>query len=106
MRTIISSTGNRLDSRFDLRFGRAGWFCLFDEETGDISFVENEFKNEIQGAGRKVVEKVVGLGADKVISGDFGPKAKDLLNRFNIQMIILPDEDQTIEHIISKLKKE
>jgi predicted Fe-Mo cluster-binding NifX family protein len=106
MRTIISSTGNRLESRFDLRFGRAGWFCLYDEETEDISFVENEFRDEIQGAGRKVVEKMVGLGAGKVISGDFGPKAKDLLNRFNIQMVILPDEGQTIAQIISKLKKE
>jgi predicted Fe-Mo cluster-binding NifX family protein len=106
MKTVITSTGNSLKSRFDLRFGRAVWFCLYDEETDNITFLENEFRDEIQGAGGKAVEKVVGLGAGKVISGDFGPKAKDLLNKFDIQMVILPNEDQTIAQIISKLKKE
>ncbi len=104
MKTIISSTGNQLKSPFDLRFGRAGWFCLLDEETGETSFFQNEFKEASQGAGGKVVEKVVELGVGKVISGDFGPKAKDLLDRFNIQMVIIPDGNQKIEEIIAQLK--
>jgi predicted Fe-Mo cluster-binding NifX family protein len=104
MKTIISSTGNQLKSPFDLRFGRAGWFCLLDEETGETSFFQNEFKEANQGAGGKVVEKVVELGVGKVISGDFGPKAKDLLDRFNIQMVIIPDGNQKIEDIIAQLK--
>ncbi|MFH0758512.1 MAG: NifB/NifX family molybdenum-iron cluster-binding protein [Bacteroidota bacterium] len=104
MKTIISSTGNKLSSPFDLRFGRAGWFCLFDEETGETSFFQNEFKEASQGAGGKVVEKVVELGVGKVISGDFGPKAKDLLDRFHIQMVIIPDGTQKIEEIIAQLK--
>ena len=103
MKTIISSTGNNLKSTFDLRFGRAGWFCVFNEETGETTFYENEFKDAYQGAGGKVVEKVVGLGVTKVISGDFGPKAKDLLEKFNIQMVIFPDDNNSIEEIISKL---
>jgi predicted Fe-Mo cluster-binding NifX family protein len=104
MKTIISSSGNSLKSPFDLRFGRAGWFCLFDEETGETSFFENEYKDEFHGAGGKVVEKVVEMGVSRVISGDFGPRAKEMLNRFNIQMVIIPDENQTIASIIAKLK--
>jgi len=104
MKTIISSTGSQLDSPFDLRFGRAGWFCLYDEETGETTFFENEFKDDFQGAGGKAVEKVVELGVEKVISGDFGPKARDLLERFQVQMVIFPDEGYTVEDIISKLK--
>jgi predicted Fe-Mo cluster-binding NifX family protein len=104
MKTIISSSGNSLNSTFDLRFGRAGWFCLFDEETGKTSFFENDFKDEFHGAGSKVVEKVVELGVSRVISGDFGPRAKEMLDRFNIQMVILPDENQSIASIIAKLK--
>ena len=105
MKTIISSTGNSLKADFDLRFGRAAWFCLFDEESKLTEFYENEFKDAAQGAGGKVVEKIMGLGVTKVISGDFGPKAKDLLEKFDIQMVILPDEEQQIEDIINKLKK-
>lgn len=104
MKTIISSEGNGLKSTFDLRFGRAAWFCLLDEETGATSFFENQFKNESQGAGGKVVENVIELGVTKVISGDFGPKAKDLLEKFNIQMVILPDGNKSVEEIIAQLK--
>ena len=52
MKTLISSTGNKLDSGFDLRFGRAGWFCLLDEESGETSFHENENKDASHGAGQ------------------------------------------------------
>jgi predicted Fe-Mo cluster-binding NifX family protein len=96
--------GNKEDSAFDMRFGRAGWFCLLDEESGKTTFHRNEFQDALQGAGTKVVEKVVELGVSKVISGDFGPKAKELLDRFHIQMVILSDNTLTIKDIIRKIK--
>jgi len=105
MKTLISSTGNSLDAPFDLRFGRAAWFCLLDEESGEISFYENPYKHENQGAGGKVVEHAMELGVSKVISGDFGPKARDLLDRFNVQMVILTDHKQGIKDIVKTLTK-
>ena len=104
MKTIISSTGNTTKSQFDLRFGRAGWFCLLDEETGKTSFIVNEHLDASHGAGTKAVETVVDLGATKVISGDFGPKAKELLDKFNIQMVIISDDSNTVAEIIDKIK--
>ena len=104
MKTIISSSGSKAKSRFDLRFGRAGWFCLLDEETGEYSFHENEHKDASHGAGTKVVEKVVEMGATRVISGDFGPKAKELLEKFNIQMVLLSDDSRSIADIIKSIK--
>lgn len=103
MKTIITATGNQLNSIFDLRFGRASWFCVFDEETKAVQFFENESINAASGAGTKAVEKVAELGVTKVISGDFGPKAKDLLEKFNIQMVILKDDNNTIQNIIDNL---
>lgn len=103
MKTIITSTGNQLNSIFDLRFGRASWFCVFDEETKEVNFFENESINAPSGAGTKAVEKVAELGVTKVISGDFGPKAKELLEKFNIQMVILKDDNNTIQNIIDNL---
>ncbi|PKQ63844.1 dinitrogenase iron-molybdenum cofactor biosynthesis protein [Labilibaculum filiforme] len=104
MKTIITSTGNQLSSIFDLRFGRASWFCLYDDQSGEVSFVENENINAQSGAGTKTVEKVVELGVQKVISGDFGPKAKELLEKFNIQMVLLQNDNNTVQHIINQLK--
>ncbi len=104
MKTLITSSGNSLSSGFDLRFGRAAWFCLLDEETGTSSFYENQQKDAAQGVGAKVVEKVVEMGADRVISGDFGPRAKELLEKFNIQMVLLSDDSKTIAEIIRSIK--
>jgi len=104
MKTIISSTGNSSTSHFDLRFGRAGWFCLLDETTGKTSFYNNEYLNAPHGAGTRAAEKVIELGATKVISGDFGPKAKEILEKFNIQMVIISDDTYTIDDIVKKIK--
>lgn len=104
MKTIITSTGNQLNSIFDLRFGRASWFCLYDDQSDEIRFIENENINSQSGAGTKTVEKVVELGVQKVISGDFGPKAKELLEKFNIQMVLLQDDNNTVQRIIDQLK--
>ncbi len=101
---MITSAGNQTDSAFDQRFGRAAWFCLLDEETGQTSFIRNEFADAAQGAGRKVVEKVAGMGINRVISGDFGPKAKELLEQLNIQMVILNDQATTVADILKKIK--
>ena len=104
MKTIITSRGDKTTSLFDPRFGRAEWFCLYDEETGDTEFVENRNRETVHGAGRRAVEQIVELGAGKVISGDFGPRAKELLDQFKIQMVILQGEGMTIADIIKKIK--
>ena len=104
MKTVITSTGDHIKSAFDLRFGRAAWFCLLDEESGETRFYKNEFEEAPQGAGRKVVEKIVALGAGKVISGDFGPKAKELLDQLDVQMVILSDDAASVADIIQQIK--
>ncbi len=103
MKTVITSGGNTTGASFDKRFGRAAWFCLYDTESGETEFLNNDNKDAGNGAGTKAAEKMVELGVQKVISGDFGPKAKDLLEKFKVQMVIL-QEDTTIDTILQKLK--
>ena len=103
MKTVITSKGINQNSKFDPRFGRAGWFCLIDDESGKPDFIENDQAEATGGAGVKAAEKMVELGVQKVISGDFGPKAKDLLEKFNIQMVIINDDHQSIKEVISRL---
>jgi len=103
MNTVITSSGKDTNSSFDLRFGRAAWFCLFNEDTRETTFFENEYVNAQGGAGTKTAEKMVELGVQKVISGDFGPKAKEMLEKFNIQMVIIQDESNTVQDIINRI---
>ena len=104
MKIVITSTGNTETALFDQRFGRAGWFCLFNTENGETSFYENKNVNAMGGAGTKSAETMVELGIEKVISGHFGPKAKDMLDKFKIQMIMLQDEKITVQGVIEKFQ--
>ncbi len=100
MKIIITSEGNNLKSKFDMRFGRSGWFCIWDSEKLKAEFIENGFKTLNGGAGTKAAEFVAEQEAAKIISGDFGPKAKSLLEQFKIQMIIYNSPEKTIQEII------
>ncbi|HCE58023.1 MAG TPA: dinitrogenase iron-molybdenum cofactor biosynthesis protein [Prolixibacteraceae bacterium] len=104
MKIAITSTGDNFTSKFDDRFGRSSWFCLYDNENGNIQFIENSNKNLSGGAGTKTAEMIAELGVKQVISGDFGPKAKSLLEQLRIQMIILEERDQTIQELLNRLK--
>jgi predicted Fe-Mo cluster-binding NifX family protein len=103
MEYIITSTGYNLNSKFDLRFGRAGWFCIYNSKTKEAKFIENKNKEAKGGAGTKAVEFAAEQGVTKVISGDFGQKAKALLERFKIQMVMFSDSDLSVQDIIDKV---
>lgn len=104
MKTVITASGNNITSDFDKRFGRSAWFCVYDNESNSISFDENNNNITEIGAGILAAKKMAELNVQKVISGDFGPKAKELLDKLNIQIVILPDDDLKIEDILQKLK--
>ena len=104
MKTGITSKGNNLNSGFDVRFGRTSWLCVYDSETGSAFFYENENKDLNGGAGTRTAEKAAELGVDQVISGDFGPKAKSMLEKFKIKMIIPGNHNRTVGEIIRELK--
>lgn len=104
MKTLITSTGNILTAPFDKRFGRAEWFCIYNESTQNIIFSPNTNVEESSSVGVKTANKMVKLGISKVISGDFGKKAKEVLEKLEIQMVVLPETGLTVGDIIEKLK--
>ena len=101
-KTVITSSGNELTSQFDKRFGRAEWFCVFDSETKESLFVKNEFVNTKRAAGNQAAELMLELKADRIISGDFGPKARVILENLNIQMIIIQDSTN-IQGVVDRI---
>jgi predicted Fe-Mo cluster-binding NifX family protein len=100
MKIAITSTGNSLESKLDERFGRCGYFVIYDQETGGVEFLPNPNKDALNGAGPASVQPVASRGVKKIVSGEFGIKIKSLLDSLKIQMIVLKDENKTVNDII------
>jgi predicted Fe-Mo cluster-binding NifX family protein len=90
MKLAISVSGNRLDSPFDARFGRAAAFCIVDTETNVWQFFDNPALSASGGAGVQAAQFVAGQGAQVVVSGAFGPNAFDTLAAAGVELYLAP----------------
>ena len=89
MKIAISSTGEDLDSKIDLRFGRAFGFIIYDLDTDEFSFVNNVQNLEAsQGAGIQTAQTVVNLDAGALITGHCGPKAFKVLSASDVKIYV------------------
>lgn len=103
MKTLISSKGNSIESAFDLRFARASYFCIHDSETHQIQFIANSLADAEEGAGLKAAQEVIAWGVGRVVSGDFGSYAHEILHKAGIQMVIPAEEERNIQQILRLL---
>jgi predicted Fe-Mo cluster-binding NifX family protein len=103
MKIAITSTGNALNSKLDSRFGRCSYFVVYDTETRSTEFIPNPNKDHIEGAGPASVQLVASRGVKKVVSGEFGAKVKSVFDQLQIQLIVLPEPDKTINDVIDLL---
>jgi len=103
MKIAITSQGNNTESTLDSRFGRCSFFAIYDTETLATEFIENPHKESNEGAGPASAQFVITKGVQKIMSGEFGGKAKSVLEALNIQMIEVKDSEQTIGDILKTL---
>jgi predicted Fe-Mo cluster-binding NifX family protein len=102
MKICISSIDETKKSEIDPRFGRCPFFTIAEVEDGKvISMItqKNEAAEQGHGAGTTSADLVASLGAKVVISGNFGPKAEDVLSQLGIEMV---KDSGTIEEVINK----
>lgn len=66
--------------------------------------IGNNNKDAKGGAGTKAVEKIAELEVTTVVSGDFGSKAKTLLERLKIKMVMFTESEKSVQDIIDKVK--
>ncbi len=102
MKIAIASTGNSLDSKLDMRFGRCSYFAILDTETNNVEFICNTNKDAKEGAGPASVQLVASAQAEKIVSGEFGNKIKSLLNELKIEMITTKDSELSIGDIVKQ----
>jgi predicted Fe-Mo cluster-binding NifX family protein len=85
VKIAISACGTTSSCAIDLRFGRAGFFMIYDDHTNSWHSVDNAQNMQAgQGAGIQSAAAVVNAGAAVLISGHCGPKAFAALSKAGV----------------------
>jgi len=73
MKITFTAKGTDWESEIDPRFGRTDYFVTYNEETNELTYVDNRaIENEAHGAGPKTAQKLFELKTDVLITGN-GP---------------------------------
>lgn len=92
MRVAVSARGKDLSSMLDPRFGRAPYLIIYDTESDTMEVVDNTSAGQMaHGAGIQTAQNVVNQHADLVVSGNFGPKACQVLQAAKIRLAVSPE---------------
>ena len=67
------------------RFARCNYYAVYDHNTLEFTFHNNDAKNEMSGAGGKAAKLISGLEVDVVLVPEVGPKAFDAIEAFEIE---------------------
>jgi predicted Fe-Mo cluster-binding NifX family protein len=82
---VVSSSGDSKHSMTDERFGRCAVFAVYNTENDTFEFVDNTAVASGHGAGISAAQFVSELNADVVLTGNLGPKAKQVLDASGIK---------------------
>ena len=105
MKIAITSTGNTLDAKLDMRFGRCAYFIIFDNESKAVEIIPNSFNHLEEGSGQAAVQLLVQRNVSKIVSGEFGLKIKPILDSLKVQMIVFKEPMKKISEIINLLNQ-
>jgi len=94
-----------LNSEIEDCFGRAVYFYLFDEISGNYEFCLNPGNDSLSDSGSKAASFLVSKGVKTIISRNIGIKAKQLLDKSEVQIVIAPLKYRFLAQITGLLKK-
>jgi len=101
MLIAISATGNSPESLVHQLFGRCEWFLGFDETRELVKTIKNSYAEAETGAGIGCAQDLIQEGVEAVISGQFGPKAYEVLTQAGVE-IYLSSPDVTVRSAYDK----
>jgi len=101
MKIAVSSSGNTLESNVDVRFGRAPYFLIVEDDKVEV--LENPNLEAGGGVGVQTSQLLADKGVDAVIAGNFGPKAYQVLAAAGIKVYCA--ENQLVREAIENVRK-
>ena len=103
MKAITVKEDNK-NSPLEDCFGKAKYFCFVDNDTEKIEFVLNPGYDSLKGSGKKAVSYLHKRGVETVISRNYGITVKKILNKHNIQTVIIPSKYKKLSEILKIFK--
>ena len=104
MVVAVPASERSVDSTVDDRFARCPFFCIYHVETGRTEFKENSLKDGSGGVGPQVVEFLARQGVNTVYAMEFGPKAKNMMDKVKMESVVI-SEKKTVREIIEMSNK-
>ncbi|MEA3464372.1 MAG: NifB/NifX family molybdenum-iron cluster-binding protein [Patescibacteria group bacterium] len=89
MKIAISSTGKKLESAIDAKFGRCSYFLIIeidDKKIIGVRAIENTAAEQMGGAGITAAEIVANEKVGAVITANLGPRAFSVFRQFGIKI--------------------
>jgi len=86
MKIAISSSGNNSEALVDLRFGRCSYFHIYDLESGEVKYIENQGSISEGGAGIAAAQQVIDEDVEVIITGNVGPNAYNIFEKTEIKL--------------------
>lgn len=99
----VTSSGPKLKSEIDPRFGRCPYFIIYDTDNNKFEAIENSNMRGMGGVGVQSAQMMADKGVQVVISGNCGPNAFRTMNAAGIQLI--SGATGTVESVIQEYKK-
>ena len=90
MKIAISAQGTGWDAPVDPRFGRAQYFVVVDETTGEISYIDNRVNANVgHGAGPNTASLIADNDINVIITGNGpGGNAARVLSSMGIETYV------------------
>lgn len=105
MKVAVSATGNTPTSLVHPQFGRCEWFLIFENEKNNIITMRNQYAEVQTGAGIGCAQDLIGKGIEAIISGQYGPKAYEVLRQAGVGIYLAPptiSAQEAYERFLSK----
>lgn len=85
MKIAIPADENRIDTTICMSYGRTPFFCIYDTESKEKSFLDNSAAASTGGAGIKASQSLVNEGVEVVLTPRAGENAVEVLDAAGIK---------------------
>lgn len=90
MKVAISVTRPGDQATLEPRFGRCPYFTVYNDADDSFEWFENQGIKAASGAGTGAAQALLDRGVEVVISGQYGPKAAQVLGVGKVKMLLAP----------------
>jgi predicted Fe-Mo cluster-binding NifX family protein len=87
VKVAVTSTGNKIESPVDPRFGRCVNFLIVETDSMSFEIVPNAAVGSAHGAGIMAAQLIASKGVKVVLTGQVGPNAYNALTASKVKII-------------------